>query len=264
VTIHPTAIIEDGARLAGNVTIGPYCTVGPKVILGEGVEMISHVVLAGNTTIGTGTRIWPFASIGHQPQDMKYQGEESWLEVGADCTIREHVTMNPGTTSGGLYTRVGSRCLFMMGSHVGHDCQIGDNVIMANNATLAGHVEIGEYAILGGLSAVHQFVRIGAHSVVGGMTGVDKDVIPYGSVIGNRAELGGLNLIGLKRRGFGRDAIAALRGAYRMIFQGEMEGTLAVRAERAAAAYAQSEPVQRLADFIRTDTARNFCTPRDG
>jgi UDP-N-acetylglucosamine acyltransferase len=264
VTIHPTAIIEDGARLAGNVTIGPYCTVGPKVILGEGVEMISHVVLAGNTTIGTGTRIWPFASIGHQPQDMKYQGEESWLEVGADCTIREHVTMNPGTTGGGLYTRVGSRCLFMMGSHVGHDCQIGDNVIMANNATLAGHVEIGEYAILGGLSAVHQFVRIGAHSVVGGMTGVDKDVIPYGSVIGNRAELGGLNLIGLKRRRFDRDAIAALRGAYRMIFQDEMEGTLAVRAERAAAAYAQSEPVQRLAGFIRTDTARNFCTPRDG
>jgi UDP-N-acetylglucosamine acyltransferase len=262
VTIHSTAIVEDGARLAGNVTIGPYCTVGPKVILGEGVELVSHVVLAGNTTIGAGTRIWPFASIGHQPQDMKYRGEESWLEIGAGCMIREHVTMNPGTTGGGLHTRVGARCLFMMGSHVGHDCQIGDNVVMANNATLAGHVEIGEYAILGGLSAVHQFVRIGAHAIVGGMSGVDRDVIPYGSVVGNRAELGGLNLVGLKRRGFGREAITALRGAYRIIFHGETGETLAERAALAAAAYPGVEPVHRLAEFIRADTSRNFCVPR--
>jgi UDP-N-acetylglucosamine acyltransferase len=174
--------------------------------------------------------------------------------------------MNPGTTGGGLHTRVGSNCLFMMGCHVGHDCRIGDNVIMANNTTLGGHVEIGEFAILGGHSAVHQFVRIGAHSMVGGMSGVDKDVIPYGSVIGNRAELGGLNLVGLKRRGFDRDTIHALRGAYRIIFHGEGlgEGALAERAARAGEAYAHVEPVQQVVAFIRAGSSRNFCTPRDG
>jgi len=266
VTIHPTAIVEDGARLAGDVTIGPYCVVGPQVALAEGVELVSHVALAGRTSVGAGSRIWPFASIGHQPQDMKYRGEESWLEIGAGCMIREHVTMNPGTTGGGMHTRVGSNGLFMMGCHVGHDCQIGDNVIMANNATLAGHVEVGAFVVLGGLSAVHQFVRIGAHAMVGGMSGVEKDVIPFGSVIGNRAELGGLNLVGLKRRGFDRDTFRALRGAYQMIFQGEGcgDGALAGRAERAAAAYPHVEPVQQVVAFIRAGTSRNFCTPRNG
>ena len=265
-TVHPTAIVEDGARVAGDVTIGPFCTVGPRVTLAEGVELVSHVAVAGNTSVGAGTRVWPFASIGHQPQDLKFRGEESWLEIGAGCMIREHVTMNPGTSGGGLHTRVGSNCLFMMGCHLGHDCRIGDNVIMANNTILAGHVEIGEFAFLGGLSAVHQYVRIGAHSMVGGMSGVDKDVIPFGSVIGNRAELGGLNLVGLKRRGFGRDTIHALRGAYRMIFHGEGsgEGGLAERAARAGEAYPQFEPVQQVVAFIRAGGARNFCTPRDG
>ena len=263
-TIHPTAIVEDGARLAGDVTIGPYCTVGPQVTLAEGVELVSHVALAGRTSVGAGTRIWPFASIGHQPQDLKYRGEESWLEIGAGCMIREHVTMNPGTAGGGLHTRVGSDCLFMMGCHVGHDCRIADHVVMANNAILGGHVEVGEFAFLGGLSAVHQHVRIGAHAMVGGMSGVDKDVIPYGSVIGNRAELGGLNLVGLKRRGFGRDTIHALRGAYRMIFEGEGEGTLAEQAARAGEAYAQCEAVRQVVAFIGTGSARNFCTPREG
>jgi UDP-N-acetylglucosamine acyltransferase len=166
--------------------------------------------------------------------------------------IREHVTMNPGTTGGGLHTRVGSNGLFMMGCHVGHDCQIGDNVVMANNATLAGHVEIGAFAVLGGLSAVHQFVRIGMHAIVGGMSGVDKDVIPYGSVIGNRAKLGGLNIVGLKRRGFERETIHALRGAYRMIFHGEGQDhdMLAGRAAAAATAYTGVEPVQQIAAFI--------------
>ena len=261
-TIHPTAIVEDGARLAGDVTIGPYCTVGPQVTLAEGVELVSHVALAGRTSVGAGTRIWPFASIGHQPQDLKYRGEESWLEIGAGCMIREHVTMNPGTAGGGLHTRVGSDCLFMMGCHVGHDCRIGDHVVMANNAILGGHVEVGEFAFLGGLSAVHQYVRIGAHAMVGGMSGVDKDVIPYGSVIGNRAELGGLNLVGLKRRGFGRDTIHALRGAYRMIFEGG--GALAEQAARAGEAYAQCEAVRQVVAFIGTGSARNFCTPREG
>jgi len=262
VTIHPTAIVEDGARLARDVTIGPFCTVGPDVTLAEGVELVSHVVVTGHTHVGAGTRIWPFASIGHQPQDLKYRGEQSWLEIGAGCMIREHVTMNPGTSGGGLHTRVGADCLFMMGCHVGHDCQVGDNVILSNNATLAGHVEIGEFAFLGGLSAVHQFARIGAYSMVGGLCGVDKDVIPYGSVIGNRAELGGLNLVGLKRHGFDRDTIHALRGAYRMIFGGE--GALAERAAQAGEAYRQVGPVQQVVAFIGAGGARNFCTPRDG
>ncbi|MFQ5564989.1 MAG: acyl-ACP--UDP-N-acetylglucosamine O-acyltransferase [Paracoccaceae bacterium] len=267
-TVHPTAIVEDGARLAGDVTIGPYCTVGRHVTLEAGVELVSHVAVAGHTRVGARTRIWPFASIGHQPQDLKFAGEESRLEIGAACMIREHVTMNPGTSGGGLLTRVGSNCLFMMGCHVAHDCQIGDNVIMANNAHLAGHVEIGEFAVLGGLSAVHQFVRIGAHAMVGGVSGVDKDVIPFGSVIGNRAELGGLNLVGLKRRGFDRGDIHALRGAYRLIFHGEGAGAddaaLAERAARAGQAYPQCEPVQQMVAFIAAGKARNFCTPRDG
>ena len=260
-SIHPTAIVESGAELGTGVRIGPYCTVGAEVKLGDGVELISHVVVAGRTEIGQATRIWPFASIGHQPQDLKFGGEESWLHIGARNMIREHVTMNPGTAGGGLHTRVGDGGLFMMGCHVGHDCQIGDNVIMANNATLAGHVVIGDHAILGGLSAVHQFVRIGQQAMVGGMSGVEKDVIPFGSVIGNRAHLGGLNLIGLKRRGFDRETIRALREAYRAIFSGE--GSLAERAARTAETYAGVTPVEEMTDFILADTARSFCTPRD-
>jgi len=261
VTIHPSAIVEDGAKIGAGARIGPYCHVGAQVSLGEGCELISHAVVVGHTRIGPRTRIWPFASVGHQPQDLKYAGEESYLEIGADCMIREHATLNPGTTGGGLHTRVGDGCLFMMGSHVGHDCQIANGVIFANNATLAGHVVIGEHAFLGGLSAVHQFVRIGAHAMVGGMTGVEKDVIPFGSVIGNRAELGGLNIVGLKRHGYGRDTIHALRGAYRMIFHGQ--GALADRAAAAAAAYPEVAPVQAIAEFIRADSSRSFCTPRE-
>lgn len=259
--VHPTAVIEDGAVLGEGVSVGPFCVVGPDVILGDRVELISHVAVAGHTTIGAGTRVWPFASVGHQPQDLKYSGEASRLEIGADCMIREHVTLNPGTTGGGMLTSVGDRCLLMMGAHVGHDCRVGSNVIMANNATLGGHVEIQDFVLLGGLSAVHQFARIGAYAVVGGMTGVEKDVIPFGSAIGNRAELGGLNLIGLKRRGFDRETIHVLRAAYRALFSGE--GGLAERAAEVAASHADVAPVQEIAAFIRADSARKFCTPRD-
>lgn len=258
--IHPTAIVEDGARIGADVHIGAYCVVGSSVELGDGVELVSHVVVAGHTRIGPGTRVWPFASLGHRPQDLKFAGETSSLEIGANNMIREHVTMNPGTTGGGLVTRVGDGGLFMVGAHVGHDCRIGSNVIMANNATLAGHVEIGDNAILGGLSAVHQFVRVGPHAMVGGMTGVEKDVIPYGSVIGNRAELGGLNIVGLRRRGFDRAAIHALREAYRAVFRGE--GSLGERAAAAAARWPDVAPVQEMTAFILADTARSFCTPR--
>lgn len=260
--IHPTAVVEDGATLGDGVRIGPYAIVGAEVTLGDGVEVLSHAVVVGRTTVGPRTRIWPFASVGHQPQDLKYKGEPSRLEIGADCMIREHATLNPGTEGGGMVTRLGDGCLLMMGAHIGHDCQIGDRVIFANNATLGGHVTVGDFAVLGGLSAVHQFTRIGPHAMIGGMSGVEKDVIPYGSVIGNRAELGGLNLIGLKRRGFDRETIHALRNAYRALFSGV--GALAERAARVAADYATVAPVQEIVAFIQADTSRSFCTPREG
>ncbi|HSF94911.1 MAG TPA: acyl-ACP--UDP-N-acetylglucosamine O-acyltransferase [Thermohalobaculum sp.] len=259
-TIHPTAIVEDGARLAGDVSIGPYCVVGRDAELGGGVELISHVAVAGRTRIGPRTLVWPFASIGHQPQDLKFRGEPSTLEIGADCMIREGVTVNPGTTGGGLATRIGAGCLLMAGSHVAHDCRVGDKVVLANNAILAGHVEIGDFAILGGNSAVHQFVRIGAHAIVGGMSGVDRDVIPFGSALGNRAYLGGLNMVGLKRRKFGRAAMDALRAAYRMIF--EAGQTLQEGAHRAGEAYPEVPEVRQLVAFIQADSSRSFCTPK--
>ncbi len=259
--VHPTAIVADGAEIGDGARVGPFCVVGANVRLCEEVELVSHVAVDGRTTIGPGTRIWPFASIGHQPQDLKYAGEPSELLIGAECMIREHVTMNPGTTGGGMVTRVGDRCLFMMGSHVGHDCQIADHVIMANNATLAGHVAIGEFAFLGGLCAVHQFVRIGAHAMVGGMSGVEKDVIPFGSVIGNRADLGGLNVVGLKRRGFDKDTIRALRAAYKAVFYGA--GSMHERAKAARAEYGHVAAVAQILDFIDADSSRSFCTPRD-
>jgi UDP-N-acetylglucosamine acyltransferase len=259
-SIHSTAIVEPGARLGRDVSIGPYSCIGSDVELGDGVEIMAHVVVGGRTTIGPNTRIFPFASIGLPPQDLKYRGEVSSLRIGAHTTIREHVTMNPGTEGGGMMTSVGDHCLFMVGSHVAHDCRVGDYVIMANNATLAGHVTLGDYAILGGLSAVHQFVRIGRHAMIGGMSGVEHDVIPYGSVMGDRARLAGLNAIGLKRRNFSREDIHALRAAYRMIFAAE--GTLAERIADAAEMFKGSAPVMDIVDFIRADSSRSICQPR--
>ncbi|MEM9371817.1 MAG: acyl-ACP--UDP-N-acetylglucosamine O-acyltransferase, partial [Pseudomonadota bacterium] len=226
-----------------------------------GVELISHVAVAGRTTIGSRTRIWPFASVGHQPQDLKYAGEESRLEIGSDCMIREHATLNPGTSGGGMLTRVGDRCLFMMGSHVGHDCHVGSNVVLANNATLAGHVTIEDHVVLGGLSAVLQRMRVGEGAMVGGMAGVENDVIPFGSAIGNRADLGGLNLIGLKRRGVSRDEIHILRTAYKDIFEGP--GTLHERTEAVARVHAEHALIRKITDFILFEPGRRFCTPRD-
>lgn len=258
--VHPSAIVDPAARIGEGVRIGPFCTVGPDVTLGEGVELISHVAVAGVTTIGPRTRVWPFASLGHQPQDLKFRGERTELVIGADNMIREHVTMNPGTEGGGGLTRVGHRGLFMVGVHVGHDCMVGDSVIMANNATLGGHVEVGDFAVLGGICAVHQKVRIGAGAMVGGMTGVEKDVIPYGSVVGDRARLAGLNLVGLKRRGVPHDAIHRVRAAYRAIFTGE--GSLVERAERALVDFADCPQAVEIAAFIaRADSQRAFCTP---
>jgi UDP-N-acetylglucosamine acyltransferase len=258
--IHPTAIIASGAEIDPSVEIGPYCIVGAQVVLGPKVRLISHVVVDGITTIGDGTVIYPFASLGLRPQDLKYHGEPSRLEIGANNQIRENVTMNPGTEGGGMLTKVGDNGLYMVGAHVAHDCKVGNNVILANNATLAGHVSVGDFAVLGGLAAVHQFVRIGAHVMVGGMTGVENDVIPYGAVTGNRAHLSGLNLIGIKRRGFSRDDIHALRNAYRLLFA--PEGTMSERLEDVADQFESVAPVKEILDFIRADSSRAICQPK--
>jgi UDP-N-acetylglucosamine acyltransferase len=258
--IHPTAIVEDGAKIGDDVEIGPYSVVGANVVLGDGVRLRSHVVVGGKTRIGAGTEIYPFASIGLAPQDLKYAGEESELIIGERCRIREHVTMNPGTDGGGLLTQVGAECLFMVGSHVAHDCIVGNNVILANNATLAGHVVVGDFAIIGGLSAVHQFVRIGAHAMVGGMSGVEHDLIPYGSAMGERARLRGLNLIGLQRRDFSRDDINNLRTAYRLLFA--QEGTMQERIDDVIALYSEDEGVMEVVEFVRTESSRAILQPK--
>ncbi len=259
--IHPSAIVSKGAKLADNVSIGPYCVVGGKVELGDNVELVSHVCVAGNTTVGAGTRIFPFASIGHQPQDLKYHGEESWLKIGQNCTIRENVTVNPGTRGGGMETLIGDNCLLMANSHVAHDCQIGDNVILANYVGIAGHGVIEDFVIFGGTCVVHQFVHVGAHSFIGAHTMVDADVIPYGMAIGNRATLAGLNLVGLKRRKFDRDDIHALRTAYRMIFSSE--GTLRERVNDAADMFEGNRLVREVVEFIHNAAGRSICLPRN-
>ena len=260
--IHPTAVVADDARLGDDVRIGPFCVVGPHVALEDGVVLESHVVVVGRTSIGEGTHVYPFASLGYEPQYIGFHGEESRLLIGAHNTIREHVTMNPGTERGGLVTRVGDHCLLMVGSHVAHDCQVGNHVIFVNNATLGGHCTIGDHVMLGGLSAVHQFVRIGEHAFVGGMSGVEYDVIPFGSVLGNRAHLGGLNIVGMKRRGFDREQIHILRTAYRLLFSNE--GTLRERLEDVAEMYGDNPLVMKIIDFIRADSPRALCTPRNG
>lgn len=262
VQIHSSSVIERGASLGEGVRIGPFCFVGPDVVLGDGCELVSHAVVAGRTTIGPRAKIFPFASIGHQPQDLKFHGEPSTLSIGADCLIREGVTMNPGTEGGGLITSVGDKCTFLANSHVAHDCRIGKNVIFSNNVMMAGHCAVGDYAIIGGGAAVHQFCRIGAHAFIGGLSGVENDVIPYGIAIGNRAHLAGLNIVGLKRRGFSREVIHDIRRAYRLLFADE--GTLQERVEDVAGEFATHPVVHEILDFIREGGNRSICTPRDG
>lgn len=258
--IHPTAVIEKGAELGEGVKIGPYCVVGPHVKLGNKVWLKSHVAVDGHTTIGEATVVFPFASLGHAPQDLKFMGEKSELIIGKHNKIREHVTMNPGTQGDKMKTVVGDNCLFMMSSHVAHDCVVGNNVILANNATLAGHVEVGDYVIIGGLSAVHQFVRIGSYAMIGGMSGVEHDVIPFGLVKGERAHLAGLNYVGLERRGFTREQVQSLMRAFKQIFEGA--GTLAERTTRAANDYKDEQAVMRVIDFIKAKEGRSVLQPR--
>ncbi|HTR13957.1 MAG TPA: acyl-ACP--UDP-N-acetylglucosamine O-acyltransferase [Roseiarcus sp.] len=260
--IHPSAVVEDGARLGADVEIGPFCHVGPQVRLGDGTRLVSHVSLAGDTTIGARARIFPFAAIGHPPQDLKYRGEPNRLVIGEDCLIREGVTMNPGTAGGGSETMVGPRCVFLTNAHVAHDCRLGEGVILSNNVMLAGHVQIGDFAILSGGAAAHQFVRIGAHAFIGGLAGVEHDVIPFGMALGNRAALAGLNVVGLKRRGASREAIHELRRAYKMLFGGK--GTLKERASDVAEVFPNGEAVQQIVAFLREGGDRAICVPRAG
>jgi len=257
--VHPSAIVEAGAKLADGVTVGPFCHVGPEVTLSEGVELLSHVVIAGRTSIGPETRIFPFASIGHQPQDLKYRGEASSLVIGARCQIRENVTVNPGTAGGTMETRIGDDCLLMNSAHVAHDCEIGNHVVIAAYVAVAGHCKIGDYVAFGGMCGVHQYVRIGAHAFIGAHSMIDADVIPYGMAVGNRARLAGLNLVGLKRRKFDREAIHSLRAAYRMIFSSE--GTLKERVEDAATLFKDEALVQDVVKFITAANDRAITLP---
>ena len=257
--IHPTAVIEEGATIGAGCRIGAYCVIGPEVSIGSGSVLHSHVAVAGKTTMGADNQVFPFASIGHIPQDLKFNGEPVSLVIGARNRIREHVTMNPGTGAGGGITRVGDDNLFMVAVHIAHDCVIGNHVIMANNATLGGHVVVGDQAILGGLAAIHQFVRIGHGAMIGGLAGVVADVIPYGSVTGERAHLAGLNLVGLKRRGAGRADMHGLRAAFSEMFEGE--GTLLERVTAAGARHAGNPLVAEIVAFVTDETARSFTVP---
>jgi UDP-N-acetylglucosamine acyltransferase len=256
--IHPSAIIADGAQIADSCTVGPFCVVGANVVLAEGVELKSHVVVQGDTHIGPGTVIFPFAVIGEIPQDLKFDGEATRLRIGARNRIREHVTMNTGTAQGGGETRIGDDGLFMAGCHIAHDAQIGDRVIVVNSSAVAGHCVIEDDVIIGGLSGVHQWVRIGQGAIIGAVTMVTKDVVPHGLVQGPRGALDGLNLVGLKRKGVDRADITAMRASFQMLKDGE--GTFQDRARRLAEE-SDSPYVQQMVAFILGETDRNFLTP---
>ena len=257
--IHPSAVIAPGAELDHGVQVGPYAVIGPQVRIGRDSSIGPHSVIEGHTTIGCENTIFQFASVGAIPQDKKYQGEDSSLTIGDRNTIREFATLNIGTVAGGMVTRVGNDNLFMVYSHVGHDCQIGNNVILANCATLAGHVILEDYVGVGGLAAIHQFTRIGESAYLGGGAMVSLDVPPYCMAQGDRARLFGLNLIGLKRRGFGEEQLSALKKAYRTFFA---EGlTLKEATDRTRQEQAASPEAVHLAEFIAS-SQRGICRPR--
>jgi UDP-N-acetylglucosamine acyltransferase len=256
--IHNTSIVDKSAKISRNVKIGPYCVIGPNVVLEENVEMHSHVHIAGNTRIGSETKIYPFASIGNDPQDLKYRGEKNNLVIGSNNTIREYVTINPGTEGGGGSTIIGKNCLFMISSHVGHDCKIGNNVVIANNVPIGGHVTIEDFVIIGGNSAVQQFTRIGRLAMVGGMTGVLNDVIPFGLSFGNRNYLKGINLIGLRRKKYQNKEIIELSEAYKKIFS---KGNLSKNINKINGEYNNNKLVQEVIAFINKDKKRPICIP---
>jgi UDP-N-acetylglucosamine acyltransferase len=256
--IHPAAIIDPGAKIGEGVKIGPFCTVGRDVVLEDDVELVSHVVIDGHTRVQTGAKIFPFASIGLAPQDLKYKGEATQTVIGARTVIREHCSIHRGTVTGSGITRIGADCLLMAVVHVAHDCELGDNVIMSNNAVLGGHVTVGDRAVIGGSAAVLQFVRIGAGAMVGGVTGVTADVIPYGFVFGPRARLCGLNVIGLRRRGLDKAGLHEVRQAYKFLFAGP--GVFADRVAAAAQQFAGNPYVGDILGFIANPSRHGLIT----
>lgn len=259
--VHPTAIIEPGAHLSEGVSIGPYSHISAGTVLGEGVKVHAHVIMQGNVIVGKETEIFPFACIGTPPQFLKAAYDpQSEVIIGEKGILREHVTINPGTPKWGNKTTIGNGCFFMTGAHVGHDCHVGDHVILTNNVALGGHCVVGDHVIIGGLSGIHQFVRIGDHAFVGGLSGVENDVIPYASVFGNRAVLKGLNLVGLKRRGFDREKIDELRFAYRLLFADE--GTFAERITYVSEKYSENPLINNIIEFIQKNNARSICMPQ--
>ena len=255
-SIHPTAIVAAGAQVSPDATIGPGCTVGPGVVIGPGANLISHVVVDGATTIGAGAVLYPFCTVGLAPQDLKYKGEPTRCEVGPRTQIREHCTIHRGTVTGTGVTRVGADCLLMAVVHVAHDCTLGDGVIIANNVVMGGHVEIGDGAVIGGAAALHQFVRIGRAAMVGGVSGVEADVVPFGSVIGNRARLAGLNVIGLRRRGVDKARLHTIRAAFRQLFGGA--GVFAQRLAAVRDQYGDEPIVAEMLEFATTTSRRGL------
>ncbi len=256
--IHKTAIVDANAKISKNVKIGPYTVIGPKVEIDEETEIKSHVNISGNTKIGKNNKIYPFASIGNDPQDLKFQGEETKLKIGDNNKIREYVTINPGTKGGGGLTKVGNNCLFMVSAHIAHDCFVGDNVILANNVPLGGHAHIDDNAIIGGNSAVQQFTRVGKSAMIGGMCGVVRDIIPYGIAHGNRSILQGLNLIGLRRKNIPNKEIITLSNAYKEIFKNE---NLTENLNNLSNEFKNNKLVTEVVQFIEKDKKRPICTP---
>jgi len=256
--IHNSSVVDKEAKIGQNIKVGPFCYIGPKVQIGDNVELISNVHIEGNTIIGKGTKIFPFACIGTKPQDLKYKGESNMLEIGENNTIREYVTINPGTEGGGSKTFIGNNCLFMISSHVAHDCKIGNDVVIANNVPLGGHVTVEDSVVIGGNSAVQQFTRIGRLAMVGGMTGVLKDVIPFGLSFGNRNYLRGINLIGLKRKKYDNKKILELDKAFKKIFSSKNlhENLTQINGE-----YKGNDLVAEVIKFISKDKKRPICTP---
>ncbi len=256
--IDKTAIVDSNSKISKNVTIGPYSIIGPNVEIGEGTVVQSHVNIIGNTTIGKNNQIYPFASIGNNPQDLKFKGEKTILDIGDHNKIREYVTINPGTEGGGGITKIGNNCLFMVSSHIAHDCIVGNNVILANNVPLGGHAHVDDNAIIGGNSAVQQFTRVGKYAMIGGMCGVVRDVIPYGIAHGNRSILQGLNLIGLRRKNIPNKEILSLSEAYKIIFKNE---NLTENLSNLSNDLRKNELVLEVVNFLEKDKKRPICTP---
>ncbi len=254
--IHNTAIISNSAKIANNVTIGPFCIIGDDVEIGDNTILKSHIVIEGKTKIGKNNIIYPFATIGLTPQDLKFKGEDSQVEIGDNNTIREHVTIHRGTKDGSMITKIGNNCLFMVGVHIAHDCEVHNNVILANNATLAGHVIVEDNVIIGGLSALHQFVRVGKGAMIGGMSGIENDVIPYGLAMGERASLAGLNLVGLKRANIDRQDIFALRDFFKKLYEDNSQ-SFNEKVQTLAKEY-NNQLVKNIVDFISGKSDRSF------